>query len=568
LELVYLWVEDYKNIEKEGFNFSPRFECEFKDKYELIDGKEKLKNNCELIIKDKEHLKDFFGGNINITAIVGENGSGKSSLLEALADILSVSYSENNYLDEDRTYILIYKYEKRYYMLKNYINKNIKLLDEKNETITWINEITNQKLNTSHKDLATLIINNELQNQKIYDSEKIFVENTQVNTSRIKKIIISNYFNNKETLKKVKNDYFSPNKIEITIKPHKLQEDKDLYTEEVNDDVDKIIKDIKENKLNPSEKFEKVMEILKLKSDPLKGKLNSMNADKNLRTSTSIKYKYLDNRQDKLVENYTSFLKTLKKEVNNNIFYSFELSEINNEAVDFLFDLPDLFFNIDLISNEKSFEYLSYGERQLLTQLHFILFYSQKKKYDKWHYNNAIEEIDIKNMLIFLDEFELGLHPNWQKKSIHYIIEFLKKIDKKFTIIITSHSPFILSDIPKENVIFLKDGKQENVDINPFGANIHTLLSHGFFMEDGLMGEFAKGKIEEIIKNLNLKSYKPSKKDKEKILQIIKTIGEPFLKHKLEDMFYQKFDDIDLKKIRKLELEAEQKRIEKELKKL
>ena len=31
MELVYLWVEKYKNIENQGFNFSPRFEYEFKD---------------------------------------------------------------------------------------------------------------------------------------------------------------------------------------------------------------------------------------------------------------------------------------------------------------------------------------------------------------------------------------------------------------------------------------------------------------------------------------------------------------------------------------------------------
>jgi hypothetical protein len=29
MELVYLWVEDYKNIQKQGFNFSPRFECSY-----------------------------------------------------------------------------------------------------------------------------------------------------------------------------------------------------------------------------------------------------------------------------------------------------------------------------------------------------------------------------------------------------------------------------------------------------------------------------------------------------------------------------------------------------------
>ena len=42
-------------------------------------------------------------------------------------------------------------------------------------------------------------------------------------------------------------------------------------------------------------------------------------------------------------------------------------------------------------------------------------------------------------------------------------------------------------------------------DFNTFGANIHTLLSHGFFMKDGLMGEFAKSKIDDVINYLNNK---------------------------------------------------------------
>ncbi len=74
MELVYLWVEGYKNIKKQGFNFSPRFRCEY----------DEVTKELNIIDKDETgefYPKNFFGDNINVTAIVGENGSGKSSLV-------------------------------------------------------------------------------------------------------------------------------------------------------------------------------------------------------------------------------------------------------------------------------------------------------------------------------------------------------------------------------------------------------------------------------------------------------------------------------------------------------
>ena len=81
MELVYLWVENYKNIHKQGFNFSPRFRCEYDEETK------------ELTIVDKEETgefypKNFFGENINVTVIVGENGSGKSSLIDIVYKLL------------------------------------------------------------------------------------------------------------------------------------------------------------------------------------------------------------------------------------------------------------------------------------------------------------------------------------------------------------------------------------------------------------------------------------------------------------------------------------------------
>ena len=46
MELVYLWVKKYKNIENEGFNFSPKFECKY------------YKESKNLTIVDKKHIKN------------------------------------------------------------------------------------------------------------------------------------------------------------------------------------------------------------------------------------------------------------------------------------------------------------------------------------------------------------------------------------------------------------------------------------------------------------------------------------------------------------------------------
>ena len=61
MELIYLYIEKYKNIEKQGFNFSPCFRCRFE--------------GGVLSVEEREY-KSIFPENINITAIVGKNGSG------------------------------------------------------------------------------------------------------------------------------------------------------------------------------------------------------------------------------------------------------------------------------------------------------------------------------------------------------------------------------------------------------------------------------------------------------------------------------------------------------------
>ena len=127
MELVYLWVEDYKNIQKQGFNFSPRFKCEYDEKT----------NELNIIDKDEtdeSYPKNFFGDNINVTAIVGENGSGKSRLVKFIRLFLKIFLEENDTrsrfepLSISQSLMIFYDKNKNKFLCLDYeINCNLKV---------------------------------------------------------------------------------------------------------------------------------------------------------------------------------------------------------------------------------------------------------------------------------------------------------------------------------------------------------------------------------------------------------------------------------------------------------
>lgn len=63
MELLYLWVEKYKNIEKQGFNFSAKYRIDYQPEIGELN-----------IEESKDYIPNFFPEGItNLTAIVGEN---------------------------------------------------------------------------------------------------------------------------------------------------------------------------------------------------------------------------------------------------------------------------------------------------------------------------------------------------------------------------------------------------------------------------------------------------------------------------------------------------------------
>ena len=147
-----------------------------------------------------------------------------------------------------------------------------------------------------------------------------------------------------------------------------------------------------------------------------------------------------------------------------------------------------------------------------------------------------------KHLLIFLDEAESSLHPELQRKLIWVYNIFLSKFfpEKKFHVIFASHSPQLLSDLPKGNVVFIHRDEsgcnikeRNNVSVrNTFGANVYDLYGAGFFMQNGPVGEFARKKINGVLEKLAKDgSDKSLHEDDMKLAQLV---GDNFIRKYME----------------------------------
>jgi predicted ATPase len=575
MELVYLWVGKYKNIKEQGFNFFPKFDCNYD------------KDSNELIIDEKKDYLSIFPDNINVTAIVGENGSGKSSIAELLGEFNWKEFHKSN-----KSFLLFF-HKRKFIFRYNSTNSDL-YFTIKNNTQYKNNTTSRQRelfISYFANELSTFLNKNLSIGFKSYEKFDAMNENSKQNMMRNNKLTnmdvhkINEYelFNKRfeKILSKEPNLFSNLNEQFIFDKKKReihfyemgaiivgsqeplnrlfnvsKHNDYQLFDDSSNDNQSFFYKYLIINKLLFINDFKDI------------------NLDEMIGDITEIYQKDIFNENDyseimsKIenripIGNYT--LNNVKDILNNfdykegNIWIEKESTNIidiykyNNPLLNDLNKTGNFRTNYFHNGNEEyNYLSLSSGEREYLKLLTHIVYHLQDEE---------------RRNIFFLDEPDSTLHPNWQKRLINDLVYFVKKYNERKTIqlIITSHSPFILSDLPKENVIFLKNGKQEKPfkdNEQTFGANIHTLLSHGFFMEDGLMGEFAKSKITDIVELL--KKPQLSEDEIKNCKYIISIIGEPLLQKTLEHQLNEKLNPNETE-LQKLEREQEeiQKRIDK-----
>ena len=601
---IFMWVKKYKSLE----NFQVNFDKSYNIKFEYKENRIK-----KLIIKKNINKipKHFYGRNINsINIIIGKNGTGKSSILEMMSLFDRVNGTYKSYVDYPREFLIIYKTNnEKEFVLEGYHenddDKYFEFLKMPKDSLTFLVNYYTFKMTENYEFIGTNNPKN-LKNTGIlrikYGEEKInFFEkkysyeeaeqgNYKISTgvSEGNKATIYEYFINK---KNIQSELYRDANIVIEIP------ELDFYIDKIKNSF-KTIKEIKLFNILKEEKIKdvviknysnylfsyKIWEIIENKSFQVDEILDIIKSEKiklkKIKNTEQILEKLLDEIKEyenvKELSNKIHEILLLLNDVQvselnfkrkTNILKKYKIKGIDSRTKKFL---------------EKYDEIVNYpwtNKRLYLPEFEKILNITEEGMSDGERVRVNIfstihrflgENGELKNkkyVTLLFDEVEMFLHPEWSRTFLHDLLLELKDYrDKQFKIIFASHSPFLLSDICSEGVIYLEKKERKTIlkeiEIKNFGANIIDLFKNTMFLKS-TFGEFATEKIKWVVDEIDNKNYSDIKNNPE-INYIIEEIGEKLISNKLKSMIESKLENKDnAKEYYKNKIEEYQAKIKK-----
>lgn len=190
------------------------------------------------------------------------------------------------------------------------------------------------------------------------------------------------------------------------------------------------------------------------------------------------------------------------------------------------------------------FRNLSSGERQIAYTISNFMYHliNVDSEWDDFYYDkDHLQIIKYRFVNVIFDEVELYFHPELQRSFMGLLLQALQNAHFKnlhgINIILATHSPFLLSDIPHSNVLCL--GENTMSVEGTLGANIIELLGNSFFLSS-VIGNVASNEIREIV---NL--YQAAKREenitdrfkKKRFKYVYKYIADSYLKKLVGRMF-------------------------------
>lgn len=603
MKLIYAYIIKYRNIEKQSFSF---------DKQYSVNCQELKPDHYSVIVENGNHIINIMANdNIeNITAIVGKNGAGKTSWLVAMCELLE-SYEESKfiyiYADGEDYYIecnkvYIMDFDKIYHNSEanvilpeasiykvNYQNKTFVEIERNKERIEKIAYIMveNKKNSMSHS-YCNIMYSNIPRNGVTYEEAGIYYKFTylyyhkgrteQFNNQHLKVHIDldKGYLLRQKRITNLLPEYYPKKNCLFDLMPSGTELYKkafllrmiELILSNFRESGSKISQPFIDEINSMADKYEKDINLLYDKFDDLvsiicelhKAMLNNNHANK---TDTQLCFNTFLHNMKTLIEKLPDhcFENSFKIDIG---FSEIKLLELES-AVGKVFkdyDLRDILLeyinviNFNIVGLSDGYEFIS--------NLYAAIYSSFK----------LFQPVNNQKIILALDEPDCYMHPEWSRRFVDDLYKFLKEEFSiyKFEILLTTHSPYILTDIPNENIIFLENGKIKDIESETFGQNIHSLLRQAFFL-DSTIGEYSLKMITLLYEEL--KSIKSGNKcvvsnyDKAVLEKKISIIGEPLVKWKIEKLYYECFPEekenaikIYQDEIKKLKLQLKKEREE------
>ena len=193
----------------------------------------------------------------------------------------------------------------------------------------------------------------------------------------------------------------------------------------------------------------------------------------------------------------------MNKKHNLTILPSINCPCFEDEWLEWTLDFIETYFKSITITNFLS---ISFDPNYSSGEMSFVSMFARTYELFQDRSNLPLEEI-----ICFLDEAETALHPQWQLELVYLQIRFWEIFSPKSKVhlIFASHSPILLSDIPLNNVVFLKrasNSSKATVVSNTFptfGGNVFDMYQHSFFLNSGLIGIFSKNIIDSLLNVVN-----------------------------------------------------------------
>lgn len=641
MEIVYLYIHDYRRFKKQNINFGSEYIFHYEEKLKIFS----IENN-------NLYIDNFYNQNennniSNVSAIIGENGTGKTGLIDYIIKI----YSDGALFSSDEPFMFVLRnkniytlhYSSDFFSISNL--KEILTVIKCKGYQSKIDDLENNSftinhgyphLNSSNRDFRTTIlkVSNILFGRSLNGFSNIFDFTNDGMIAKyqegdyFKEKGITNFYNSLKTennenyiqlfkyLNATKNESLIPFKIPHLVKIKSI--DDYLYINKT------VVSDKYKNCRSLSEKLQKSIELNKVIITDSTVKFNFvfniiLNVPIDLFNGIIDNLESVDiNKYYKLIEIIEEYLKSIESFltsiVNVNLLQeSQDLEVILNGWIQSLLEYYDTFVNnfktifgekqtqlgytqintlkfINKIletknihplhilenrgnSSELYFEFEEFIESDILSlynlssnfrpfvifefdvplssgQYAFLNIFSRINNLFKVYGIGSNSNRNVENhILLVIDEIDLYLHPNWQKNIVNTLSAFLNKIHHQynFQIIFTANNPLPISDLLSYNTIFLSNNESSNETIvkdsledqkQTFAANIHTLLADSFFVKGGLIGDFSKDKINEVIQLIS-KGKELSHDEHAYIKKLIKQIGEPLIKNKLLQMYTQ-----------------------------